>query len=61
MPAAMRLPVSPEIQLAIFTKIRGLLEDCKFTSTHKFALLLSPTNNSVTDGDDFDVKLMAEL
>ena len=61
MPITQGLPVSAERQLTFLRKISRILDEGKFTSTYKFALLLSLTNISVLRGDDSDAKLTVQL
>jgi len=52
---------SPESQLAFLGKIEHLLSSGGFTSTYKFALLLSLTNIAVEQGDDSDSALEVSM
>ena len=61
MPITQGLPVSAERQLAFLRKISRILDEGKFTSTYKFALLLSLTNIAVKNGDDSDAELTVQL
>ena len=61
MPITQGLPVSAERQLAFLRQISRILDEGKFTSTYKFALLLSLTNIAVKNGDDSDAELTVQL
>ena len=61
MPIATGNSVSAEQQLAFLRRISRILDEGKFTSTYKFAMLMALTNIAVTQGDDSGKSLEVDL
>ena len=61
MPIATGNSVSAEQQLVFLRRISRILDEGKFTSTYKFAMLLALMNIAVTQGDDSGMSLDVDL